>query len=220
MNIDNTLRFKTYALTLRPRNGVDTDMISTCTKWIKKRCEFYHIVTEKEGSERHIHAALYLKAEVTKSNLNTVWVRLLKTFKLDSAELSVARKGVKILYSNDFVDNYLDKDDDTVVIESNLPESGTLLQWYPPKPVVQDRAKKHSIYYHELEALWEKHKRPLLEVNTENCRHFLFNMMYNERCINIIKDDRTIIQTARHLTRWLNKAEHSTIELAPFEKEE
>jgi len=51
-------------------------------------------------------------------------------------------------------------------------------------------------------------------------RDFLFNMMYNERCINVIRDDKAIVQTARHLVRWLNKATHSTIELAPFEKEE
>jgi len=215
-------RFRTYALTLRPRNGVDTAEISTTVKWIKKRCEFYHIVTEKTGSDRHIHAALYLKTDVTKSNLTTVWIRELKKLGLDSSELTVARKGVKILYSNDFVDNYLDKDDDTVVIESNLPEKSTLLQYYPPKPVSATvaKARKCSAYYHELEALWHQHKRPLLEINTENARHFLFNMMYNERCINVIRDDKTIIQTARHLTRWLNKADSSTIELAPFEQEE
>ena len=74
--------------------------------------------------------------------------------------------------------------------------------------------------YWELEKLWYEHSRPGIEVNTENVRHFLFSMMYNKRLINIIKDDKTIIQTARHLTRWINKVDYSTIELAPFEKEE
>jgi hypothetical protein len=44
--------------------------------------------------------------------------------------------------------------------------------------------------------------------------------MYSLRILPVIKDDKTIIQTARHLTRWLTKKEHSTIELPPFEKEE
>jgi len=215
-------KFRTYALTMRPRNGVTTNQISAVTKWIKKRCSHYHIVTEKTGAALHIHAALYLKVDVEKSNLTQVWIRLMKAQSLDSKELAVARKGVKIMYNNDWVSTYLDKDDDTVVIESCLPELESLIQHYPPKPVTATAAKarKCSAYYHELEALWEKHKRPLLEVNSENCRHFLFNMMYNERCINVIRDDKQIIQTARHLTRWLNKASESTIQLAPFELEE
>lgn len=214
-------KFRTYALTLRPLNGVTDSTISNVTKWIKKRSTHYHIVTEKTGSERHIHAALYLKTDVTKVNFRNVWIRLCKAEGLTDQEITVARKGVKILYSNDFIDNYLDKDDDTEVVESCLPEMKSLEQYYPPKPVERSGTKrKCSAYYYELEELWHKHKRPLLEVNSENCRHFLFNMMYNERCINVIRDDKTIIQTARHLTRWLNKADESTIELAPFEKEE
>lgn len=221
-NAPETQRFRSYALTLRPRNGVTPSQISTVSAWIQKRSTHYHIVTEKSDHECHLHAALYLKTDVTRSNFVTVWIRLLKTFDLDPEELSVARKGVRILYSNDFIENYLDKDDDTVVIASCLPEMRLLNQYYPPKPEdpSQAKARKCSAYYHHLEALWHKHKRPLLEVNTVNCRHFLFNMMYNERCINVIRDDKTIIQTAKHLTRWLNRAEECTFELPPFELEE
>ncbi|AXQ65472.1 MAG: hypothetical protein [Circular genetic element sp.] len=222
MSTDTAQKFSTYAITLRTRNGVDAVIISTALEWIKKRCEYFHVVTEKTGSACHIHAALYLKTTVTKCHMTTIWLRVLKKLDLDSDELKVARKGVKILYSNDFIDNYLNKDDDTVVIESQLPEKASLIQYYPPKPTTGSATRKRncSAYYVELEALWHQYKRPLLEVNTENCRHFLFNMMYNERCINIIKDDRTIIQTARHLTRFLNKTDYSTIVLAPFETEE
>lgn len=222
MDVSTAQRFSSYALTLNPRDGVNDEVVSAVTQWIKKRCLYYHIVTEKTGTQRHVHAALYLRIQVTRSNLTTVWLRELKKFDFDTEEISVARKGVRILYSNDFIDNYLNKDDDTVVIESCLPEKGELTQYYPPKPLptTTSRKRKCSAFYHELEELWHKHKRPLLEVNTENCRHFLFNMMYNERCINVIRDDKTIIQTARHLTRWLNHAHESTIQLAPFEIEE
>lgn len=223
MNTNEAQKFSTYAVTLRPRNGVTPSQVAAVSTWIKKRCTHYYIVTEKSDHEIHLHAALYLRVSVTRSNFVTVYVRLLKTFELDIEELSVARKGVRILYSNDFITNYLDKDDDTVVVATCLPEMALLNQYYPPKPVVVDsdsRTKKCSAYYHSLEELWHKYKRPLMEVNTVNVRHFLFNMMYNERCINIIKDDKTIIQTARHLTRFLNRAQECTFELAPFENEE
>lgn len=216
-------KFKTYALTIRPRNGIDNGALNLISDWIRKRCEFYHIITEKTGHERHVHAALFLKMPITKSNMNTLLVRLAKdSLGFDPEELTVLRKGVKILYSNDFIENYLDKDDDTEVVQTNLPATNHLDSWYPPKPIDPETSKqqKHSHYYWELERLWYMYMSPTYEVNTKTVRDFLFNMMYSERCINVIRDDKTIVQTARHLVRWINKTTTNTIELAPFEQEE
>lgn len=214
------VRFKTFALTLRPRNGITDKQVEDLAGWIRKRSEHYHIVSEKTGAAKHVHAALFLKTAVTRSNFAVVYSRLLKKFSLDFEEIAVAKKGLKILYNNDFVVNYLDKDDDTIVIASSLPEVSRLESYYPPKPTVKNRVEQHSKYYWQLESLWHKHVPPTYEVNTPNVRDFLFKMMYHERCLSVIKDDRQIIQVARHLTRWLNRVTHSTIEIAPFEKEE
>lgn len=216
-------KFKSYAITIRPRNGIDEDQLPLVTDWIKKRCSHYHIVTEKEGSARHLHAAMYLLTPVKRSNMTVVLGRLGKKIGMDAEEICVMNRGVRILYSNDFVTNYLDKDDDTVVIASCLPEMGSLNSFYPPKPVAdvnQRKVAKHSKYYWELEKLWYEHKRPIDEPNTQNMRNFLFDMMYNKRLIPVIKDDKSILQVSRHLTRWVKKVDESTLELAPFEKEE
>ena len=215
-------KFRTFAITIRPRNGIDDDAIIVVTEWIRKRCTHYYIVTEKEGSAKHIHAALYLKVSVTRSQILTVLLRLGAKIDLDNDEIAVLRKGLRILYSNDFVENYLSKDDNTEVVASCLPESSTLLSWYPPKPqpLTKKIAARHSKYYWELEALWNLHKRPIEEANTPNIRNFLFNMMYNKRLIPVIKDDKSIIQVAKHLTRWINRKDESTIEIPPFETEE
>lgn len=216
----DVVKFKTYALTLRPRNGITEQQVEAFVAWIRKRSEHYHVVSEKTGHAKHVHAALYLKVSVSRSNFCVVYSRLLKKFGLDVEETVVASKGVKILYNNDFVLKYLDKDDDTVVIASCLPEVSRLESFYPPKPEVNSRAEQHSQYYWRLEVLWFKYTSPEYEVHTANARDFLFKMMYSERCIAVIKDDRQIIQVARHLTRWLKRSTYSTIELPPFEKEE
>lgn len=218
--MDDTLKFKTFALTLRPLNGITDDQIEKLTSWIRKRSEHYHVITEKTGSARHLHSACYLKLAVSRSNFLVVYTRLLKTFDLNWDELNVAKKGVVILYNNDFVTNYLNKDDDTQVVVSCLPEISRLESWYPLKPEVKKRVEKHSKYYWQLESLWYKYTGPSYEINTPNVRDFLFKMMYSERCISVIKDDRQIIQTARHLTRWLKKEVNCPFELPPFEKEE
>lgn len=215
------VRFRTFALTLRPRNGVTDSQVETLTEWIRKRSEYYHVVTEKQGSARHVHAGIYLKKGVSRSNLVVIYQRLLKSFGLDYDERAVAIKGVHIMYNNDFVSSYLNKGDNTVVIATSLPEVGRLESWYPPKPAPKATSvERHSRYYYELEALWYKYTAPEFEVNTRNARDFLFSMMYAERTIAVIKDDRQIIQVARHLCRWLKELRYSTIELPCFEKEE
>lgn len=215
-------KFSTYALTIRPRNGITDSQVQVCVEWIRKRCTYYHIVTEKTGSARHLHAGCYLKTPVLRSNMALVLVRLGKSLELQDDELSVLRSGLKIMYNGDFCAAYLDKDDDTEVVASNLPEVRHLESFYPPKPQEAEtkKAARHSAQYWELEKLWYEHMRPIDEVNTQNARNFLFSMMYEKRLIGVLRDDKAIIQVARHLVRWINKTAYSTIELPPFEKEE
>lgn len=214
-------KYRTYAVTIRPLDGITDKQVSRVTKWVKKNCDFYHVVTEKTMAERHVHAGFILKEAKPRSNVLQMIMQLFKD--LTVSEKAVLRHGLKIMYNWDFINTYLDKDDDTVVIESCLPEEGHIESFFPPKPeppTIEQSKKKCSLYYHELEALWWKHTTPGYEVHTMNARDFLFKMMYSERCIPMIRDDQTIKQTARHLVRWLNKQTQSTIELAPFEKEE
>ena len=209
---------QSYALTIRPLDGITDDQIAKVTKWIKKKSTYYHVVTEKTGSARHLHAGLFLPKAIPRSNICQCLKQLLK--ELTDTEKKVMLQGVKIMYNMDFISNYLNKDDSTVVIESHLPEKGFLESWFPPKPTPQVKAAKCSLYYHELEQLWHKHQSPSEEINSVTCRHFLFKMMYSLRVLPVIRDDKQIVQVSRHLTRWLNKAEYSTIELPCFEKEE
>lgn len=214
-------KYRTYALTLRPKDGVTDTIVSSFSEWIRKRSTYYHMVTEMTGSSRHIHAACFFKKEISRSNLCNLISCFGKKHDFSNEELVVLRKGIRIMYSNDFIESYLSKDEDCEVICSELPESAHLQSWYPPKSVSPgSRKEQHSKYYWELESLWKETQSPHVEVHTLNARHFLFRMMYADRRIAIIRDDKTIVQTARHLVRFLNRAEYSTIELAPFEKEE
>lgn len=215
------MEFKTFAITFRPRNGVTDYHVEKCMKWVRKHSLYYHVITEKSGSAKHIHAAVFLHKEKTKSNVCVMWCGLFSD--LDPEEKTVLRRGVKILYNYDWINSYLDKDDETVVVSSNLPEKSHLESWFPEKPVTvnaESRVRKCSVFYHELADLWRKHQPVTVEVNTMNARDFLFKLMYGLKCINIIRDDKAIIQTARHLVRFINGTCQSTIELPVFEKEE
>jgi len=212
--------FKTYAITVRPKDGITDVHLSKFCKWVKKHCLYYHVVTEKTDFERHIHAGVVFHVARKRCNVLTLMKFLFRDF--TDEEKKVLLRGVKIMYNEDFIKNYLDKNDDTVVIESCLPEAGHMEKYFPPKKIESDgRTKKCSVYYHELERLWYEHNEPHVEVNTINVRDFLFRMMYSLRVLPVIRDDQTIKQTAKHLTRWINKSETCPSDfLAPFEKEE
>lgn len=212
--------YKTFAITIRPKDGVSDQHVDKTMKWCRKHALYYHVITEKTGSQRHIHAGVFLNKEKKK---NDVCIMLCGLFKdLTAEEKSVLRKGVKIMYNWDFIDNYLDKDDDTCVVGSNLPEERHIEGYFPPKPLEKKEgsARKCSLYYHELERMWYEHRNPAFEVTTVTTRDFLFEMMYDKRILPVIRDDKQIIQVSRHLTRWLNKVTSSSIELPVFEKEE
>jgi len=212
-------KFRTYALTVRPRGGITDAQIALLEKFVRDKCEYYHMITEKTGFERHVHAALWLDKPVIRSNVVTMMMRLFKD--LDHDEKRVIREGIKIMYNGDWTEKYLNKGDDTVVVCSSLPEGGFIESYFPKKvdPSVS-KTPRCSLYYHELERLWYEHTPPGYEVHTMNTRNFLFNVMYNLRILPVIRDDKQIVQVSRHLCRWLNKAKESTIQLPPFDLEE
>lgn len=200
---------QTFAITHRPKGGVSDEDVKTMVKYCERVAKYYKVITEKEGCERHIHAAIFTKEPILKKNVVRSVLNLYPD--LLPEEKMVLRQGVKVSGSSQWLD-YLEKGDSTVVIQSNLPEVAHLEAYYPPPAEISNKVRKNLTYYGRLEKLWYEHVDPGKVQNPENCRHFLFNMMYNKRLIDVIRDDRTIIQTSRHLARYLNKVQESCIE--------
>lgn len=199
---------KVFAITHRPKDGVSEDDIQKLTGYLRKKGDYYKIITEKEGHERHIHAVVYMKEPALCRNVTRAILNLFPDLRPE--EKMVLRQGVKVSKSKQWLE-YLEKGDSTVVIATNLPEEKRIDAFYPKRSEPARESKKVS-YYTRLETLWYEHARAMLVANPENCRHFLFNMMYNERKIDVIRDDKTIIQVSRHLSRYINKVTESCIE--------
>lgn len=218
--MENSNKFTTFAITIRPRSGVTDNDIKLFTKYVKKNCLYFYIITEKDDDQRHIHSAIYLKKHKTRSNLCTFITRLFKHF--DNEERRNLQKGIKILYSNSFLTEYMNKGDNTVVIERNLPELSILDSFYPPKPLhlKVGRGLNMHMTMERYEHLWRTYMSSLTEINTHSTRDFLFDMQYNKRVIGLL-DDKKLIQHSRWFTRWFHKAESCPQNfLPPFESEE
>jgi len=197
-------KIRSFAITIRPRDGIDNEQIIRFVTWVKKHCTYHHVITEKKDHERHVHAGIFLKKAKTHSNLSTDILRLFKD--LDTQERSTLRGGIKKMYNIDFIKNYMEKDDDTVVVDKNLPEEATLDMYFAEIPSPKKKGPKATdpLFSH-LESLWWTYKRPIEETNPENLRHFLMNMMNNERKIRVIQDNRKIFSLSCALSRYINK---------------
>lgn len=198
---------RTFAITLRPRGGILDEQVDTLVKYIKKQCDYYYIITEKTGIERHIHAGIFLKKKKTKSNFTTDILRLYKD--LDPEEKSVMRKGIRVMFNADFLGEYMEKDDDTVVLEKNLPEASTMDSYFAEVPLPKKKGPQATdTFYDNLEKLWYEYKRPIDEPTPKNLRNFLMRMMNYERKIRVIADNRKIFYISNALARYISRQDY------------
>jgi len=209
------MSYSTYAITIRPTDGITDEQISAVDVWLAKSCDHYVAITEKTGKDRHLHAALYLKKSTTRSNLNN---RILALKGLDGTlsanEKAVLRKGTRIMYNDDFAKNYLTKGDDTKPIGSDMPEDNDDEGWealqalYPEKD--DDRAKKKfegSKWYFEQEKAFHSDDYAgewyTAKVAAPEIAAFLHQRMYVGRRIEVISDPRVLNQKIVALTKFI-----------------
>lgn len=200
---------QTFAVTHRPKDGVTDSDVSALVNYCRRVATYYKVITEKDGHERHLHAALFMKEPVYKKVVVRAVLNLYPN--LRDEEKMVLRQGVKVSGNSQWLD-YLEKGDSTVVIANNLPEVAHLESYYPPPEQLSGKVRKNITYYARLENLWYEHVDPGKVKNPVNCRHFLFDMMYAKRLIDVIRDDKSIIQVSRHLARYLNRVSESCLE--------
>lgn len=210
-------KHQTFALTIRPKSGITDDDLELFKPWCNTRSKYFKIITEKDGDARHIHAFMVTHMPIATSNLRRSLLKLFEHW--TPVERDVLRNGVKVAYNKGWLD-YMDKGDSTVSILSDLPEKAHIDAFFPVKePADNQKVRKHLNYYQRLKKLWWEHSTPGTEVNAGNCRDFLFKMMYKEELLDTIRDDKTIIQISRHLSRHLLKLEYSSIEVSEFEND-
>ena len=206
------MEYRAYAVTIRPRNGVTDEHVKSVAKFVRFRSEYYVMVTEKTGHERHIHAGLFLKKPMRKNKLNEYLTNLICFKELGFDEKRVIRQGTKIMYNCDWVNEYLDKEDDTVIVMKNLPEEKHLEAYFPGEAEQQKAQRAARVnaakdaYFQMLEELWYQQMPPGTEICFNTTKDFLADNMYNKRTIKVLRDLRHISNTANHLVRYLKKA--------------
>ncbi len=214
----STIPIRSFSVTFRPLSGVTDDHLKIFMLWVNKHCQYFHVVTEKLGVERHIHAGLFLKKKKARSNMLMTLTRLYPDLSFE--EKRVFQQGVKSMYNFDWISNYLAKGDDTAVIGTNLPEAGHLEDYFSEVPLPAKKGPATADpYYSQLERLWYLHSRPGVCINPPNIRDFLMDLMNNKRIIRVVADNRKIFQISIALSRYMNKETSFKPEPEPFHQD-
>ena len=201
------MSYRAWAITIRPRNGICDDRVSDYIDWIEKSQKIVgaYGVLEKCAEERHLHLALFFEEARRKGDVNKQIERIFSRRVVEVGELKVLRLGTRILYSDDFIQKYLDKDDDTQVVINCVPPNTA--EYYPSQEeqdAVQLRSNAVDQYYHSLASKFNEWKARVgvTERDVQVCRWWMGVAMFGEKTIRVIADERKFNQIVNCLYRY------------------
>ena len=198
--------FRSFALTIRPRDGISDDTIAGLSKWLSK-LDFAVAVLEKEGIERHLHAQIWTNQPKAKGDIikqcERICIRTIPDFQNDGAAKKVLRGGIKIAYSDWYLDYLCEndlKEEPNIIIES--PPTNTY-DYYPTEEeqeAVQRVTNAVDPRFTDLEvkALQFFEKRSL-GCNKKNVATFLADAMFVSRTIKVLMHQRDRVSLALSL---------------------
>jgi len=202
--------YKSYAVTVRPRNGLSDLTMSELAKWVAKQ-DYGVLVIESESESRHAHLQVWFNEGRERGKITTAMQRICdRTIEdFDNAQLKVLRSGVKIAYSDWYADYLIDnkekEDSDGLgeVVYIKVPDNP--LEFYPTEEdqqKVQDKVNAVDKYYHKLLELWNEwwYGGPVMQTNVAS---FLADMEFKSKKITVIRDNKTRHNTCRNLYHYI-----------------
>lgn len=198
--------FKSWALTVRPPNGVmeESSLETDILKYIQKQKGGF-LCAEKEGHERHLHGQVFFDQAKRKADVKKIiasyQAKYLGLSALPADQSVVLNGGIKIAYNDDFYAEYCQKEDN--MIWASMPENSS--EYYPPPGEQEKVLAAHSAvdkkYYKYLQ-LWNDNQ-PDETVNKRNVAIFLYNLMYVKKEICVIEDPKKRSHLITSLTEYI-----------------
>lgn len=205
---------QSYAITVRPLNGLLPDTEKRIVSWLKKQNHAIAVIEMDDTPARHLHAQIWLSESRTKGSIKTTLQRICKATIPDwsSCQERVLNQGVKFAYNDNFYQEYLldnpDKQDEVNIIYDSVPLDRE--QYYPSQEDQtkwQNQSSAVDKKLHRYKELWIEYakdkKYPIAKP-----LHWMVFVFYNDACygsktIIVPKDDKTIKQNIKHLLRYI-----------------
>jgi len=155
--MSNVSKFKSFGFTVRPKNGLKTNLEDALRTWILKQ-PFYAYNIEMEDECRHLHAQVWYDEPKSKGDLTKALFRIQSRFDDDwsNASKKVLSSGVKIAYNDDFME-YMSKE--SPLIEDCPPECTD--DYYPSKEeqdAVMAKSNAADTKFHKYSTMFKESK--------------------------------------------------------------
>lgn len=214
---------RSFCLTIRPLNGITDKTITALKQWFKK-LDYSVAVLEMENEARHLHAQIWFKEPKHRGDISKqvhrICDRTIEDF--DTAQLKVLRQGIKIAYSDWYLDYLTDNDSKTenaLIIIHNPPEHS--LEFYPTEEE-QDKIKEVS---NSVDPRMLSLEQRFLEAypdhtNMNSVAQFLSTEMFQNRTIKCILQQRDRTALCKTLHAYINRSNNIDYFITPDPKTE
>lgn len=202
--------FRSYCLTIRPRDGITDDTVEQCKKWLSK-CDYAVAVLEMENESRHLHAQIWTNTPKARGDicktLQRICERSVKDW--DTSQLKVLRSGVKIAYSDWYLDYLVENDlkiaQPNIIYEKVPPLT---LDFYPTEEDQQNiQTMKTAVDPRfadmEIKCLAFLGER---QVTVKSVASFLADAMFVSRTMKCVVQQRDRVALAKTLYAYMAKS--------------
>lgn len=212
--------YKSFAITVRPRLGITDVTIDAFKSWLAKQ-NYSVAVLEMEAEARHLHAQIWLDEGRTKDDVGKAVKRICERTigDWDAAQSKVLRGGIKIAYSDWYleylVDNDDKKDDYTEdgpknVIINNPPDKTE--QYYPSEEeqeAVRLCSNAADPRFLKMEQEANKYFENLqLDITIKNVAKWLCYVMFEERTMKVLVNQRDRTAICKTLYAYMTKSDN------------
>lgn len=206
--------FRSFCLTIRPRDGIKDNLVSKITSWLKKQ-QYAVAVLEMENEARHLHAQIWSDNERHKNDITKQMKRFCEALveDWDNAQTKVLRGGVKIAYSDWYLEYLLDNDNKEYndrVLVNNPPDKTE--RFYPTEEEqtkVKEVANSIDPRFTKLEHDyfdWCETINCEYEIDMKSIARFLNWSMFEERTIKVIIQPRDRYALCQSLYLYITKS--------------
>lgn len=199
--------YRTFSFTIRPKCGVSDTNISHFIKKFKSSHKndghLFYMVSEKEGTERHLHGQIWYEKPVGK-DVPTKYLKreFPKLWEAHQYIIKVALD-VRVVYNCDWIKHYLDKGGHVCL--NLMPEEEMLEGYLPPKEKQEYWMNKKDSTDTQLFDLEIKYKEKYSEVSMPNVSEFLAEAMFGkEKFIRPLRSVKAKRELGNTLYFWLN----------------
>jgi len=196
--------YNSWGFTIRPLKGITDKTATKVLLWLDKQ-DYGFACLEMEGEARHLHGQIWINEPRTKGTINksleNICSRTIEDW--NPAQNIVLRRGTKIAYNDDFVEEYLSKEDN--IIFNNPPNLST--PYYPSQEEqqeVQAKSSSRNLVYYELKKEWKKFNEHNA-FTLEDVAKWLMDKMYKYDTYRIIEDDKRRKQFTKSLYYYLKE---------------